>query len=203
MGGRHCAATAGHRPRKRHPPAPTTPSARFPPPNEDLPRPPPPYKRDQIRAIAALIQSSAEVETIILFGSYARGDWVEDLPNMYFSDFDRMVVVATEQLAEDDALWARITDEARRIGGRIPVSLLVHDIKQLNQEIRTGQYFFSDVVTEGVLLHDSRRFMLARPKAQTPAERLELARRNFTYWFQSASEFWRGANYYTAHALGR
>jgi predicted nucleotidyltransferase len=25
---------------------------------------------------------------IILFGSYARGDWVEDLPNQYLSDFD-------------------------------------------------------------------------------------------------------------------
>lgn len=162
----------------------------------------PKHKREQIAAIAALIQANAPVEMIILFGSYARGDWVEDLANGYFSDFDLMVVVATEALAEDEAFWTRIADEAHPIGGRVPVTLLVHDIKQINQEIRTGQYFFSDVVIEGILLYDSRRFMLAQPKAQTPAERLELARRNFIYWFQSASEFWRGAGYYAARSLG-
>ena len=79
-------------------------------------------------------------------------------------------------MARDEVLWTRLSGEARAIAGRVPVSLVVHDIKELNHEIRTGQYFFSDVVSEGVLLHDSKRFMLARPKAQTPAERLELAR---------------------------
>jgi len=162
----------------------------------------PPHKREQIKAIAALVQARAPVEMIILFGSYARGDWVEDLVNAYLSDFDVMVIVETEAMAEDAALWQHISDAARPIGGRIPVSLVAHDIKQINQEIRTGQYFFADVVNEGVLLYDSRRFMLARPKAHTPAERLELGRRNFVYWFQSASEFWRGAGYYASRGLG-
>jgi len=44
--------------------------------------------------------------------------------------------------------------------------------------------------------------MLARPKAQTPSERLEFGLRNFGYWFQSASEFWRGAGYYAARGVG-
>jgi len=162
----------------------------------------PPHKRDQITAIAALVRASAPVEMIILFGSYARGDWVEDLAQAYFSDFDLMVIVETEAQAEDAALWAKIASDARPIGGRVPVTLVAHDIKQINQEIRTGQYFFSDVVNEGVVLYDSRRFMLARPKAQTPIERLELGLRNFNYWFQSASEFWRGAGYYAARGLG-
>lgn len=48
----------------------------------------PVHKREQIAAIAAVVQESAPVEMIILFGSYARGDWVEDLPKGYFSDFD-------------------------------------------------------------------------------------------------------------------
>src|SRR5512145_108011 len=162
----------------------------------------PSHKREQIAAIAALVQASASVDMIILFGSYARGDWVEDLAQGYFSDFDLMVVVGSEELARDEVLWTRVSGEARAIAGRVPVSLVVHDIKELNQEIRTGQYFFSDVVSEGVLLYDSRRFLLARPKAQTPAERLELGRRNFRYWFESASEFWRGAGYYAARGLG-
>jgi predicted nucleotidyltransferase/HEPN domain-containing protein len=162
----------------------------------------PEHKREQLTAIAALVQAAAPVEMIILFGSYARGDWVEDPVHGYFSDFDLMIIVEAAQLAEDEALWAKVEREARVIGRRVPVTLFVHDIKQFNHEIRTGQYFYSDVVNDGIVLFDSRRFMLARPKAQTPAERLELGKRNFSYWFQSAGEFWRGAGYYMARGLG-
>ena len=48
----------------------------------------PEHRQHQIAAIADLLRDGAPVEMIILFGSYARGDWVEDLPNQYLSDFD-------------------------------------------------------------------------------------------------------------------
>lgn len=160
------------------------------------------HKREQLVAIAAMVQATAPVEMIILFGSYARGNWVDDLVTGYFSDYDLMVIVATEEQARDLSLWAGVQERARLIGGRIPVTFVAHHIKEINQEIRVGQYFFSDVVTEGVLLYDSRRFNLAKPRAQTPGARLEIARRNFNYWFQSANEFWRGATYYAARNLG-
>jgi len=41
---------------------------------EHLPEP----KREQLAALAALLQAEAPVDMVILFGSYARGDWVED-----------------------------------------------------------------------------------------------------------------------------
>jgi hypothetical protein len=44
-------------------------------------------------------------------------------------------------------------DYAKPIGGRVPVTLLVHEIRQFNQEIRSGQYFYADILREGVLLH--------------------------------------------------
>src|SRR5690349_13931069 len=37
---------------------------------------------------------------IILFGSYARGDWVEDPIGRYFSDYDLLVVVDREELTD-------------------------------------------------------------------------------------------------------
>ena len=37
---------------------------------------------------------------IILFGSYARGDWVHDPVGRYFSDFDLLVVVDHEDLTD-------------------------------------------------------------------------------------------------------
>jgi predicted nucleotidyltransferase/HEPN domain-containing protein len=161
----------------------------------------PAHKRELIIAIAKLLQESAPVEMLILFGSYARGDWVEDPVSGYVSDVDLMVVVATEDEARKDPLWADLERRARALAGRVPVTLLVHAIKQVNQEIRSGQYFFADVVSEGVLLFDSRHVQLAHPKALGPRERLELAERNFRYWFESAGEFYRGAGYYAGRGL--
>ena len=162
----------------------------------------PPHKRQQILEVATLVRARAAVEMIVLFGSYARGDWVEDLAQGYVSDYDFIIVVDDEKLAQDDAFWAGVANDAAVAAGRVPVTLLVHDIKHINREIRTGQYFFSDVVKEGVLLHDSKRFSLVRPKAQTPDERLEIALQNFRYWFGSANEFWIGARFYAARGLG-
>lgn len=161
----------------------------------------PEHKRELITAIAELVKTGARVEMLILFGSYARGDWVEDLVNAYISDIDLMVVVATEDEAENDPLWTALERQARARSGRVPVSLIVHDIKQLNREIRSGQYFFADILNEGVLLYDSRRVQLAHPKALGPPERLDLATRNFRYWFESASGFYQGAHYFAERAL--
>jgi predicted nucleotidyltransferase/HEPN domain-containing protein len=161
----------------------------------------PEHRQHQIAAIADLLRDGAPVEMIILFGSYARGDWVEDLPNQYLSDFDLMVLVADDALANDDALWSSLSKRAAAIAGRIPVSLMVHSVKEMNQEIRSGQYFFSDVVNEGILLYTSNRHQLARPKALNAKERLSLSQHNFRYWFESASGFWRGAGYFANRGL--
>ncbi|HEY5955616.1 MAG TPA: HEPN domain-containing protein, partial [Polyangiaceae bacterium] len=161
----------------------------------------PEHKREQLVAMTAVLREGAPVEMVILFGSHARGDWVEDLENGYISDYDLMVIVETEQLAKDVILWAELTKQLRQLSGSNPVSLVAHDIRQINHEIRAGQYFYSDVVKEGILLHDSRRYQLARPRAQSPEERLELGMHNCIYWCESASGFWRGANYYTGRGL--
>jgi hypothetical protein len=47
--------------------------------------------------------------------------------------------------------------------------------------LASGQYFFSEVVSQGVLVHDSRRFTLATPKALTARQRRELAEHGFRY----------------------
>jgi predicted nucleotidyltransferase/HEPN domain-containing protein len=162
----------------------------------------PEHKRAQITAVAALLSESVPNGKIILFGSYARGDWVEDLESHYLSDYDIMVIVATKAEADNKTLWNRLHEQARALTGQIPLTLLVHDIKHVNAEIRVGQYFFGDVVNEGVLLHDGGRFTLARSKALNAQERLRLAEQYFGYWFRSASEFWRIAGDCAARGLG-
>jgi predicted nucleotidyltransferase/HEPN domain-containing protein len=157
----------------------------------------PERKRAQLRAVTALIRNNTHsVEMVILFGSYARGDWVEDLATGYFSDFDILVVVNDPAEVADLSLWSRLTTEAHRITGHVSVNLLPLHFKEVNSEIRIGHYFFADVVAEGIWLYNSRNITLAKPKAKTPKERLALAEWNFKYWFESANGFWIGTGYY-------
>ena len=158
-------------------------------------------KQAQLQAIAELFRECLAVDKLILFGSYARGEQVEDKETGYLSDYDIAVVVDNEKQAADVTLWSELEKRAREIAGRIPVTLIVHDIKFLNHEIRRGQFFFADVANEGVLLVDKRRYSLAKPKALNAAERLELAQYNFATWFDSATEFWRLSRYATVRNL--
>jgi predicted nucleotidyltransferase/HEPN domain-containing protein len=158
-------------------------------------------KQAQLRDITSIFREGAAVGMLILFGSHARGDWVQDPETGYCSDFDLLFIVETEKQAADLSLWHDFERRAREAAGQTPVTLIVHDIKFVNHEVRIGQYFFGDIVNEGVLLYDSRRFQLAKPKALNKEERLALAERNFRNWFDSASEFWRGCRYYASRNL--
>ncbi|OYW48852.1 MAG: hypothetical protein B7Z34_12395 [Novosphingobium sp. 12-62-10] len=50
---------------------------------------------------------SRQILKIILFGSYARGDWVEDPVGRYFSDYDILVVVNSERATDGAEYWAK------------------------------------------------------------------------------------------------
>jgi HEPN domain-containing protein/predicted nucleotidyltransferase len=145
--------------------------------------------RAKLLAITAKIREVAPAEIVLLFGSYARGNWVVDRVTGYRSDFDLLVIVASASDAETLRLESDITDAIRPLAEPVPVSVIVHDTKQINHEIRRGQYFFADIAREGVVLHDSRRFALAKPKTATPEERKALAEEYFNHWFTSAGQF--------------
>ena len=47
---------------------------------------------------------------LILFGSYARGDWVEDRKSGYRSDYDVLVVVNYDSFAEQHEAWEKAAE---------------------------------------------------------------------------------------------
>jgi predicted nucleotidyltransferase/HEPN domain-containing protein len=150
----------------------------------------PPKKQRQLRAVAELIRKEAEPEMVILFGSHARGDFVEDPVGGYFSDFDVLVIVKSPKQVEKHNLWSKIEDRARKICAPTELSIIVHDIKDVNEQLEKGFYFFSDIKKEGVLLYDSGTFQLAEAKERTPAERRAHAQMWFDQWLQSAVHFY-------------
>jgi HEPN domain-containing protein/predicted nucleotidyltransferase len=158
----------------------------------------PVVKQRQLCAIVGIIRDMAEVERVILYGSHARGDWVEDPAGGFFSDFDIAVLVASPALAEDEALWADCQERAREVAGDTPVSLIVHTVDDVRQQLERGSSFFRDVMTEGVALYDAGRVAITVPEL-TPAMHHALAREAFQRYFDHAAQLYRSFERNLAH----
>ena len=156
----------------------------------------PTHKREELKEITSIITENADVEMIILFGSYARNDWVEDIYTEghityeYKSDYDILVIVKTHPQVRKLTLWRNIETLVRhRSTIQTRLTLIVHDLKEVNRALARRQYFFTDIKKEGVLLYDSKRFKLAKAQKQSPEERKQTAQEDFKYWDKSANEF--------------
>jgi HEPN domain-containing protein/predicted nucleotidyltransferase len=157
----------------------------------------PQNKQDELAIIAETIRKEVDrLEMIILFGSYARGNWVEDIYTEghntyeYKSDFDILAVTATESAAQTTGLWRKVKTAIKQQNLDTPVTLIVHDIGYLNRKIKKGQYFFSDIQKEGIILYDSGNFELAEEQPLSPKERAGIAKADFKQWFESAKDFY-------------
>ncbi|MHC4250244.1 MAG: HEPN domain-containing protein [Planctomycetota bacterium] len=154
-------------------------------------------KQREVRRVAETIRNAVDPEMIILFGSHARGDWVEDRYEKdgviyeYQSDYDILVIVRPRhEEGGSNRLYPRIERRIREIlPPGSPVNAIAHNFDHVNTKLAEGQYFFADVVKEGVLLYDSGRHKLAEPKALSDAERKEIAERDLGHWLRSADDF--------------
>jgi HEPN domain-containing protein/predicted nucleotidyltransferase len=149
----------------------------------------PPRKRGQLAAVVNEICGAVDVEMVILFGSHARGDWVEDPVGGYFSDLDVLVLVKNPKIVEQHDLWSAIEQRAARHTAPTELSIIVHDVEDVNRQLELGQYFFSDIVKEGIALYDAGRITLPKALEKSPDERRRYARANFEKWFESADDF--------------
>ena len=134
---------------------------------------------------------------IILYGSYARGDWVHDPVGRYFSDFDILIVVDHEDLTDseiwDAALW-RTTPGVSRL--RTPISFIVHSLDDVNRQLARGRSFFADILEEGVVLFDTPGSNFVKPAELTPKVALAEAEEHFGEWFPRANSAAMGAAFY-------
>jgi predicted nucleotidyltransferase/HEPN domain-containing protein len=134
---------------------------------------------------------------IILFGSYARGDWVEDPVGRYFSDYDLLVVVDHEDLTDVPEFWLKTEDQlldmlAQGTRMRTPVSLVYHSLEDVNEKLRLGRYFFSDILRDGIVLFEEPDHSFVEPKPLSASDALTETQDAFEQWFGSAESFLRG-----------
>lgn len=153
----------------------------------------PKTKQDQILKVVEIIKEVASPEKIILFGSYAKGNYVEHkyvggqgIIYEYTSDYDFLVVMkdSPQKAYElDDA----ITTRAEKIGP--PVNVEIHDIEFINEGLSFGQYFFSDIVREGILLYDKKTVGFVEPKVISSQEQKAIAEKYYSTWYPAGVEF--------------
>lgn len=149
------------------------------------------------------LKGEPKLEKIILFGSYARGKWVEDrsikngrIINEYKSDFD-ILVVTQKGMSESNWLDLCIDDEIDSHSEiQTEVNIIHHNIHFLNERITESYYFFTDIAQEGVLLYDSERYKLATPRPITPALQARKSQEDLEYWMNKGDKFLKGFGFY-------
>ena len=128
---------------------------------------------------------------LILYGSHARGDWVEDRGSGYYSDYDILIVVNSARFAEGHDVWDKVDDRViqdMQVTGRLKTqpSVIVHAYDQWNSELAQGRPFFADVARDGIVLYEAAGYPLAEPKLLAPEEIVCEARRHFDHWLPLA-----------------
>lgn len=137
---------------------------------------------------------------IILFGSYARGDWVEDPVGRYFSDYDLLVVVDHEDLTDVPEFWLKTEDQlldvlAEGTRLRTPVSLVYHSLDDVNEKLRLGRYFFMDILRDGVVLFEEEGHPFVEPQPLSAEEALRETQDYFEETLESATGLIRNSGY--------
>jgi HEPN domain-containing protein/predicted nucleotidyltransferase len=154
-------------------------------------------KQNEIQYVVDVLSRIDNVEMIILYGSYARGDFVEDtyaeghIVYEYQSDYDIHVIVNDEHFASDTAVWHDVNQKIRLSHNvKTPVSVIVDDIFFVNEQLSLGRYFYSDIKKEGIKLFDTKNYKLAKVKKMTWQQKKSLAQIDYDLWNQKAEVAW-------------
>jgi len=130
----------------------------------------------------------------VLFGSFARGSWVEDRKSGYLSDWDLLVVVNHEELTAPFLYWDKAADRLVReltITKRLkrPANFIVHSLDDVNKQLKRGRPFFLDIVRDGLAVYEAPGHPFVDPAPLSAEEARNEAQGYYNQWFASAEEF--------------
>lgn len=142
-----------------------------------------------------------KIAFIILFGSFARGDWVYDYYTEdgrdyeFASDYDFLILTKKNKHGSGHGatnfkhdLSRKLKSYKRPYHSHTP-TLIIESVDRVNKELEKGQYFFSDIRKEGILLYTSDEFELKEAKELSSQEVKAIAREHFEQWFEKGTSF--------------
>ncbi|MDO4584241.1 MAG: HEPN domain-containing protein [Planctomycetia bacterium] len=160
--------------------------------------------RGHVRRLEAITQqivhSIPTCEKVILFGSYARGDFVVcdrrfdfGVMTIYNSDYDILVVYPYQT---DPTVVSQRLDRIKRAYEKVhndpptrpAIEFHVMTNKEFNKSVREGRYFYMDILKEGILLHSSGAPFPVR-EVSTPTQFHIMAQEYFDEYFHRGNLF--------------
>ena len=151
---------------------------------------------DSIALATMSWKKKGRIEKIILYGSYARGGWVDEphTAKGYRSDFDLLIIVSDKRLTDKLDYWLKVEDRLNRELAidktlHTPVNFIVHTMSEVNDGLAHGRYFFMDIAKDGIALYQFDEKELHQPKPKTPAQALDMAREYFDEWLPGGEQF--------------
>jgi len=163
---------------------------------------------DATRIATSAWKKQARILKVILYGSYARGGWIDEphTAKGYQSDFDLLVIVNHEKLTERIEYWATAEDRLNRELAisrtlRTPVNFIVHTLAEVNAGLSEGRYFFMDIARDGIALYQNDATDLPEPQPKTPAQALAMAREYFEEWLPGGNGRVKLANFAVEQGL--
>lgn len=148
-------------------------------------------------------KKQARIQKIILYGSYARGGWVDEphTAKGYRSDFDLLIIVNNAKLLDRAEYWANAEDRLNRELAitqtlHTPVNFIVHTLGEVTTGLSQGRYFFMDIARDGIALYQTDDAEFPEPKPKTPSQALAMAEEYYGEWFGRYRSAVRGAARY-------
>ena len=166
----------------------------------------PSEKQRDLRQLVEIIRSTiSDCEMIILFGSYARDTYVDydqrvefGVQTYFMSDYDILILTERKISVNEHLLYGKIKkayfqDKSMEFHTR--PQFINDSIKDFNHQIEKGQYFYTDIKKQGIMLYDSGKYKLSRVHRLRYGEIEEIAKRYFEDKFGRADSFVRSARH--------
>ncbi|MBJ7537763.1 HEPN domain-containing protein [Marinomonas transparens] len=147
-------------------------------------------------------KSRYRIFKIILFGSHAKGTWVNDPQNGYVSDYDILVIVNQAAFVEEDEFWYRAKDKIQRRIESVPLGLIVHSFADVSEQLKQGHYFFKDIREQGIELYSNSAKELPMPGNLNNQERRSIAQSHFDQWFSRAADSFKKFHFSRQESMG-
>lgn len=161
-------------------------------------------QRDLQELVGLLREEVKDVVMIILFGSYATGNYVEyderhdfGENTVYLSDFDLLVVTEKRLGVRESVVQTRVKNrffQNKTTEYYTRPRIINESISKLNDSLSCGRYFYVEIISKGIMLYDTRKYALETPRKLDYAEIKEMASEYFDAKFPKGRRFVRYAN---------
>lgn len=155
-----------------------------------------------------ILKHMCEVRMIILYGSYARGNYVlydqyRDTYGAiysYQSDFDILVITgvknAMKESCKSSLIYDRYMQKLEYLPYPAPPEIIVENTGRIDNVLADQLYFFTDIIKEGIVLYDDKQYILPKVGPLSHRRIKERALMFYDEAYTRAEEFAEGANFY-------